>query len=339
VQYGLSGLLAFLENDLSDPTRPPLTPSQFVALNEGVGGYDIDFEPTQERTVADPLAMERVYRSGAVNTGAHLDQVAIIDLGGPEPGAFHDVYRKFSMRDRLVREHGTSANQVFWEGQTPLLGDVSFVTAAIRKMDEWLAAVEADTRDVPLPQKIIEAKEAAGVVPRCVSANGAEAPLSLCRTTVDATLFSSPRIEAGGGDPLVGFTDDRLDCQTVPLETYDYAGRSFAEVFTPLQQEALRRTFPDGVCDYSRPGKGFQAATTWLTYQDEDGSVVYGGRPLGDAPVSVPFGTASAAAPVPATAPVAAARALPATGGASALAAVGLLLVGGAALALRRRSG
>ncbi|HWG94503.1 MAG TPA: DUF6351 family protein, partial [Mycobacteriales bacterium] len=47
VQYGLSGLLAFLENDLSDPTRPPLTPSQFVALNEGVGGYDIDFEPTQ----------------------------------------------------------------------------------------------------------------------------------------------------------------------------------------------------------------------------------------------------------------------------------------------------
>jgi LPXTG-motif cell wall-anchored protein len=340
VQYGLSGLLSFLKNDLSDPTRPPLTPAQFVALNEGVGGFDLDFEPVPERTTSDPLAMERVYRSGAVNTGAHLDQVAIIDLGGPEPGAFHDVYRKFAMRDRLVREHGTSANQVFWEGQTPLLGDPSFVTAAIRKMDEWLAAVEADGRDVPLPQKIIDAKAAAGVVPRCVSANGAEAPLSLCRTTVDATLYSSPRIEAGGGDPAVGFTDDRLDCQTVPLESFDYAGRSFAQVFTPQQQEALRRTFPDGVCDYTKPGKGFQAATTWLTYQEPDGSVVYGGRPMGPAPVSVPFGPAAGSAPaVVAAAPGVAARALPATGGAPLLAVVGLLLAGGAALALRRRSG
>ena len=103
IQYGLSGLLSFLENDLSDPTRPPLTPDQFVALNANAGGYDLDFNRTEERTVADPLAQERVYRSGAANTAAHLDKVAIIDLGGPEPGAFHDVYRKYSMRDRLIR--------------------------------------------------------------------------------------------------------------------------------------------------------------------------------------------------------------------------------------------
>jgi hypothetical protein len=339
VQYGLSGLLAFLRNDTSDPTRPPLTPAQFTALNAGVGGVDLDFEPIPERTSADALAQDRVYRSGAVNTGAHLDSVAIIDLGGPEPGAFHDVYRKFSVRDRLVREHGTSANLVFWEGQTPLLGDPSFVTAAIRKMDEWLAAVEADTRDVPLAKKIIDAKAAAGVVPRCVSGNGAEAPLALCRTTVDATLYSSPRIEAGGGDPKVGFTDDRLDCQTVPLETFDYAGRSFAQVFTPEQQAALRRTFPDGVCDYSKPGKGFQAATTWLTYQEADGSVVYGGRPLGPAPVSVPFGPASTGAAGTVSGPAVAARALPATGGAPALAAVGLVVVAAAAVLRRRRAG
>ena len=291
VQYGLSGLLAGL-SDPSDPTRPPLTVDQFVKLNAGVGGYDLDFNFIPERTKADPLAQERVYRSGAVNTGAHLDEVAIIDLGGPEPGAFHDVYRKYSMRDRLIREHGHADNQVFWEGQTPLLGDPSFVTDAIRAMDEWLAVVEADERDVPLAQKILDAKEPAKIAERCVAADGQDAPLTLCDATVDPTIFSSPRIEAGGGDPLetVDFTDDRLDCQTIPLEEYDYAGQTFAEVFSESQQETMKATFPTGVCDYTKPGHGFQAAVTWLTYQDADGKVIYGGEPMGPAPVSVPFG-------------------------------------------------
>ncbi|MEX1162698.1 MAG: DUF6351 family protein [Nitriliruptor sp.] len=293
VQYGLSGLLASLTGDVTDPTRPPLTPAQFVALNAGVGGFDIDFEPTADRTLADPIAQDRVYRSGAVNTGAHLDEVAIIDLGGPEPGAFHDVYRKYSMRDRLIREHGTADNQVFWEGQTPLLGDASFVDDSIRAMDEWLAVVEADGRDVPLAQKIIDAKDEAGIAPRCVGAAGADVPLEVCRGTVDPTIFSSPRIEAGGGDSVVGFTDDTLDCQTMPLEDFDYAGQAYTEVFTEAEQATLEATFPDGVCDYSKPGVGFQAATAWLTYQNDDGEVIYGGTPMGPAPVSVPYGPSS----------------------------------------------
>src|SRR5688500_18820968 len=149
-----------------------------------------------------------------------------------------------------------------------------------------------------------------------MAADGADAPLSLCDTTVDATLFSSPRIEAGGGDPVVGFTDDRLDCELTPIESYDYAGQTFADVFTPAEQETLKATYPNGVCDYSKPGKGCQAATTWLTYQDARGNVVYGGRPLGAAPVSVPFRGAAIAGPR------VAAGQLPATG-ASVLLGVG----------------
>lgn len=333
LQYGLSGLLAFLEGP-SDPTRPPIAPSQFAALNAGVGGFDLDFTPIPGRTQADPLAQERVYRSGGVNTGAHMDEVAIIDLGGPEPGAFHDVYRKYSMRDRLIREHGTADNQVLWEGQTPLLGDVSFVTDGIRAMDDWLAAVEADSGNLPLAQKILAAKSKAGVAERCVGANGADVPLSVCDATVDPTIFSSPRIEAGGGDPLVGFTDDRLDCQTTPIEQFDYAGQSFTDVFTPAEQEALKATYPTGVCDYTKPGKGFQAATTWLTYQNADGSVIYGGRAMGPAPVSVPF----RGAPASSGAIAAAAGQLPATGGSVAAAVVAAVLLGGGLVLRRRRT-
>jgi hypothetical protein len=184
---------------------------------------------------------------------------------------------------------------VLWEGQTPLLGDPSFVDDSISAIDEWLAAVEADDRKVPLPRKILDAKKKAGVGERCVAANGADAPLSLCDATVDPTIFSSPRIEAGGGadapvngvgPETVGFTDDRLDCQTMPIETFVYAGKSFAEVFSEEQQATLQEAFPTGVCDYSKPGKGFRAATPWLTYQAADGDVVYGGTPLGAPPVS-----------------------------------------------------
>ncbi len=337
VQYGLSGLQAFLRPETADATRPPLTPDQFVALNTAVGSYDLDWNHTTQRVPADALAMERVYRSGAANTGAHLNQVAILDLGGPEPGAFHDIYRKHAMRARLVREHGTAANQVFWEGQTPLLGDVTFVDAAIAKMDEWLAAVEADTRAVPLPKKIIDAKGKAGVIERCVTALGVDALASLCRTTVDATLFSSPRIEAGGGDQAsvngvgpakVGFADDRLDCQTIPLESYPYGGSRFADVFTPAQQAALRTTFPSGVCDYSKPGKSFQPAVPWLTYQDATGKVVYGGAPLGASPASAAVAASGAGSGI-----------LPPTGGGPLPAiAVALLVLAAMVDRARRRS-
>jgi hypothetical protein len=48
----------------------------------------------------------------------------------------------------------------------------------------------------------------------------------------------------------------------------------------------LRKAFPTGVCDYSRPGVGQRGAIGWLTFQDAKGKVVYGGTPLGPAPRS-----------------------------------------------------
>jgi hypothetical protein len=158
----------------------------------------------------------------------------------------------------------------------------------------------------------------------------------VCDATVDPTIFSSPRIEAGGGDPIVGFTDDTLDCQTMPIEQFDYAGQGFTEVFSEDEQSALLAAFPEGVCDYSKPGKGFQAAVTWLTYQDLDGNVVYGGQPLGTPPTSVPYGPSGAPVPVGDGDPVGAP--LPATGGSTLLALAGALALVSALTAARRRT-
>ena len=92
----------------------------------------------------DQPALARAYRSGGVNSANNLDQVAIIDLRGPDPGAFHDAYRSWAIRARLEREHGTSANQVIWFGAVPLMGDPNYANEGLVAMDRWLAAVEAD---------------------------------------------------------------------------------------------------------------------------------------------------------------------------------------------------
>ena len=68
-----------------------------------------------------------------------------------------------------------------------------------------------------------------------------------------------------------------------PLREDDYP-----VTFTEAQWAALQRAFPDGVCDYAKPGVEQHGATPWLTYQDAKGDVVYGGRPMGPAPVSKP---------------------------------------------------
>src|SRR3990172_5060496 len=85
VEYGRNALIA-----------GKITPAQFAEVNFKIGGRDIDYEPQAARAVADRPALYRAYRSGAVNQASNLDQVAIIDIRGPDPGAFHYVYHTYT---------------------------------------------------------------------------------------------------------------------------------------------------------------------------------------------------------------------------------------------------
>jgi hypothetical protein len=259
IQYGLSGLRSGL-----------LTPAQFVDVNVKVGSRDVDGEVQPQRRFADRPALERAYRSGAVNTGKHMDKVAIIDLRGPDPGAFHDVYRTYAMRDRLIREHGHADNQVLWRGQVPLFGDTSFVVQSIFAMDRWLAEVEKDKRNVPLPRKIVDARTKTGIDHRCTNGAGVDVPAGVCDATVES--YSTPRFEAG-----MPVADDTIECQLKPLRRDDY----LPVQFTFEQWAALREVFPHGVCDYTKPGVDKRDTVAWQTYAG-----VVGGKPLPPAPRS-----------------------------------------------------
>src|SRR5262249_40803190 len=104
VQYGLSALNA-----------GTITPEQFVALNEGIGGTDIDLNFTAARSEPDLVAQSIAYRTGQVVEGHELANVPIIDLRGSHNfNDIHTDYHSYVMRARLDAANGGHANQLVW---------------------------------------------------------------------------------------------------------------------------------------------------------------------------------------------------------------------------------
>jgi hypothetical protein len=263
VQYGLDALRS-----------GQITPAQFADLNAHIGGGDVDANPRPERLVADRPALANSYRTGIVNETNNLDRTAIIDCRGPDPGAAHDSYRAFAVRARLDREHGSHANQLIWEGPTPIVADAQCEVNSFLAMDRWLAAVEKDARAIPLAGKVREDKPA-DLSDRCYDGTGDKVSDGLCGEAI-VPVYGTPRTVAG--QPI---TTDIQKCRLKPMRRGDY-GVSFSDD----QWAQLQRAFPDGVCDFGQPGVDQQPTIAWQTYQDVQGNVIYGGRAMGPAPKS-----------------------------------------------------
>lgn len=317
VQYGLQALRS-----------RAITPEQFVDLNSRIGGLSIDAEHQAERTVADQPALQNMYRDGWLNSASNLENVAIIDHGGPDPGLAHDARWAWSMRDRLDREQGHHDNHVIWFGQFPITGDPNYSTEALLAMDRWLTAVEADDRDVPVADKIVQdrpgdLRDRCSQIQGLSSKDGLNIPLAgpllrqLLGPTLDPVLEAlddglnpvldpalqlvvDPVLNTVCGAGLVGETlrtdfdtprgvagqsntSDDHKCRLKPLNRNDDYGPGG---LSDAQWATLQKTFPDGVCDYSKAGVGKQDTVPWLTYQDCHGKVIYGGQPLGAAPAN-----------------------------------------------------
>jgi hypothetical protein len=264
VQYGLAAL-----------QKHQITPAQFVDLNAKVGSFDIDWQPVAQRIPADSQALAYAYRTGLINEGNNMDTVPIINLTGPnDPGLAHDTFRAFAMRDRLIRDFGTGANMVIWEGPVPILGDLQYPGLALRAMDRWLSAVARDGSRRTLPAKVL-ADRPADVHDQCSNGDDMVVYGELCPQAV-VPVYGTPRTVAGEA-----LTTDQNKCQLVPLNR-----ASYDVTFTDTEWATLRQVFSSGVCDYAKPGVGQQPTVPWLTYQTASGRVIYGGRPMGRAPRS-----------------------------------------------------
>jgi hypothetical protein len=266
VQYGLEALRS-----------GQIRPEQFVDLNEKIGGGDIDINPRPERLVADQPALRNAYRSGAVNSANNLDRVAIIDLRGPDHGAFHDAYRTWATRARMEREQGAfPRNHVIWMGHAPLIGDLGYTTEGLLAMDRWLAAVEKDESGASRAEKVVRNRPE-DIVDRCSNIDGVDRVAvpgvgQVCSLRDVESRYGTPRTVAGES-----VATDTNKCALKPHRRSDY----YPVEFTDDQWARLERAFPTGVCDWSRPGVDQGDTVGWMTYE---GAV--GGRPLGPAPKS-----------------------------------------------------
>jgi hypothetical protein len=278
VQYGLGAL----EQGL-------ITPEQFIDLNQKVGGYDNNYNTTTSRFVAEEPALTNDYRGGAVNETNNLTDVAIIDLRGPDGGSFHDAYRSWTIRARLEKVEGHfPKNDVIWFGETPLIGDPNYAADALVAVDGWLSAVEADHRNVSLAQKIADDRPA-GVHDQCSDIPGVDQVVvpgvgEVCQAPLLQTRFATPRMVAGEA-----VNTDQEKCQLKPLRQSDY----YPVTFSTSEWAQLEQIFPQGVCDWSKPGVDQRPTIPWQTYQTASGSVVYGGKPLGPAPAGSGLGWTS----------------------------------------------
>lgn len=261
VQYGLGALAA-----------NKILPSQFLDLNDKIGGRTIDYDHAAERVRAESFGLNVGYRGGLFNQGNNM-HLPIIDLRGHDVAEIHHDYRSYVMRARLDRANGNHDNQVIWVGPVALVGDAAFSANALTVMDQWLAAIEADKSNTPYEQKVAKDKPAAAH-DLCTNGDGKEIPNAAACAEANP-YYAEPRMVAG--EP---FTGDVIKCQLKPLNRADYKQ---AVAFTDADWARMQKIFPDGVCDYSKPGVEQQETVPWMGYAAGPGGV-----PLGEAPVSRP---------------------------------------------------
>ena len=270
VQYGLDAL-----------KKGTITTTQFLDVNEGVGGYDSDGNIVARRTVADLDALQRSYEMGRVGSGSGgLATVPILHMRAyAEPaGDIHTIYNDIKIREQLLKANGRADNQVIWllpnPGLAPLLGlgnaqqlvligvlhDVFLQRLTL--MTTWLDALAADPAPLSA-DKVVRLKPAEAVDACWGVADGLEhkEPATLngagfCNGLYPKTV--PPRVVAGS--PI---TDDVIKCQLKPIDDADY----LPAVFTGAEKVRLASLFNAGVCDYSKPGVAqSKVKGTWLKY-------------------------------------------------------------------------
>ena len=276
VQYGLGALQA-----------GEIAPEQFVDLNEKVGGLDIDGNIQAARTPGDPQGVANAYRSGQLINARQLSSVAIIDMRGSSNFEEHFDWHTYEFRNRLLRDTGSAANMIFWEGPCCLETYSTFQAQAFDLMDRWLAAVEKDTSGAPVSARLVRDKPA-DAVDACWLGSQEVTDQQVCGTALP--YYRETRFVAGGPD-----TADVVQCQLKPLQASDYTG---TVPLTAAEFARLQAVFPSGVCDYTRPGMSQQPpAGPWMTYAQGPGGQVLAARP-----VAVPFGpTVTATSTLPNT--------------------------------------
>jgi hypothetical protein len=244
VQYGLEALRA-----------GTITVDQFLALNEQIGGFDIDGRIVAQRERARPRDVRRAYATGQVLSGGGTVRslpIITVNLYSDPFGDIHDRFRLFTIRERLRKDGARDRNHTIWTRGSngdivqALTGTAFDPAGMIETLDRWLTTGKRPTEAVD------NCTDAEG---RVVSGARIYDEPGPCRDLYPS--YGDPRTAAGA--PLV---NDRLKCRLTPIRAGSYGVALSAD-----QQARLRAIFPDGVCDWKARGVGqVPMAATWIDY-------------------------------------------------------------------------
>jgi hypothetical protein len=183
------------------------------------------------------------------------------------------------MRARLDTANGSHGNQIIWTWQggpglfQSITPDATIAAKSLDLINRWVLAVKSDRRWwLPQRQKVLLDKPS-DAVDACFTGPTDTEVTDPAACAAAFPHFADPRIVAGS--PL---TDDVEQCRLRRPRASDYPGVTF----TADQWARLQAAFPQGVCDFRRPGIGTRPSIPWLDYD------VTGGVPLGPPPESRP---------------------------------------------------
>jgi len=255
VQYGLRAL-----------SDGDLTVDQFLDLNEGVGGFDDNGDPQAGRSVADNRALAIAYESGRVNVtaGGYTDVPALdirdyVDDDGPN---VHQYVNTYKTRARIDALHGNHDTQVMWRAEGgPSVKAMN--DAALDTLGRWMDAIHADDSDRTANEKVVANKPADAVDACWIGGNRTNGVAQIGASNVCETTYPPHSLPANvAGKPLDSTV---LKCQLSPIDYGDYP-----VAFDPAQKSRLEAVFPDGVCDWSKPGvEEADLAGTWQEFGPE----------------------------------------------------------------------
>jgi hypothetical protein len=257
IQYGLDALNA-----------GTITPDEFLDLNAGIGGFDIDGQPRAERSVVPDELAGRAYSTGRVAGpygGLPDTPVILINVYTDLQGDIHDRVRAFQLMDRLAGDGGdVPATVSLWTvGADPGGGIAATLTGALGDfaasptfiMDEWLTAASAhQAEEGGSWQDALSATKPDDAGSRC-SVGGEEIvgpDANEDERCVEAyPVHEEPRMAAGM--PRRG---DVLKCTRVDVADAAAGGAVYEVELSDAQVDRLAEIFPTGVCDYTRPAVG-----------------------------------------------------------------------------------
>lgn len=284
IQYGLQAVAS-----------GQITPQEFLKLNASIGGWKNEPDMVQEgspfyppgvidptnwdpwsqrnqvysidplnnpapRTAGNIKAMRAVYKAGLVFMGK-ID-IPVIDWRHylEDELDMHNTHQSFAARQRIRDARGNSDNQVIWF--TDYISGPRFdqTAEALEVMDEWMMNILAN------PSKGVAGNKPVRAVDRCFDHEGKE--IAAGGDVWDGILDESPpgdctqlfpiyktsRIVAGGP-----FKGSIFKCHLKPVSQAIADGDYGVWIPNSEEEAILKKIFPHGVCDFSKPDVGLPA--------------------------------------------------------------------------------